>query len=116
MLTFFQSGIAGGRRLGKGGRKIQCGDVLPRLMFQLLKNWKRNLAYRGSRELRRNTDLHKVCIMFLYFVFITRLTYLVSFGSGGRGFDVLTLWQICWLEVLIKLIKGILDNGIKRQH
>ena len=77
MLTLLQSGITGGRSLGKGSSEIESGNILSCLMFQFFKNWEGNLAHRSPGEPRRDTDLGKVCIEFLYFVLITRLAYLV---------------------------------------
>ena len=44
MLTLLQSGITGGRSLGKGSSEIESGNILSYLMLQFFKNWEGNLA------------------------------------------------------------------------
>ena len=44
MLTLLQSGITGGRSLGKGGSEIESGNILSCLMFQFFKNGQMSLA------------------------------------------------------------------------
>ena len=102
ILTLLQSDITGRGSLGKGSSEIESGKILSCLM--------RNHGYRSSRRFRRNTNLGKVCIEFLYFVLITRLAYLVPLGSGGRWFDVLTLSAVSREEILVNASELIGDG------
>ena len=97
--------MTGGRSLGKGRSENERGNVLPCLMFQFLKNWKRKVAHRGPRRFRSNTDL-AICIKLLNLVLITRLSHLVPFSSGLRS--LMNFPQKKKLKNLVQLIKGLL--------
>ena len=78
--ALFQNSVACRRSLGKSSREIDGGEILSRLLFEFLKDVKRNLGNRGPRGFGRDTDFGKICVELLKFVFKARLSHLVVFS------------------------------------
>ena len=96
MLTLLQGSIARRGSFSKGSGKIEGRDILSSLMLQLLENWEGDLAHRGPRGFRSNTDFGKICIQLLNFVLKAGLSHpvpLKKWKEAARRIYPRVNWQ-----------------------